>query len=169
MGRFRQKTIPGNIIHIGGDTVSPALCVTLFSSTVYKDLILLAIMPAEDVSDVHISPSSIQSMVYTSAVPIAKKRWPVVGQVECPSNLGAYSMRISAGNVWCGDEQLREANQRDRDILPVMDCAGMTLVEAYIAFLRSQRPEKKYFTRNRERFARFLARVAEFADVADLG
>lgn len=161
MPRFRKKTRVGDVIKIPGDGDSAVLCTTLFSSEIYKDLILLAIFPNDAVRDLEILPSSIQSLVYTSAAPIASGRWSLVDRLAVPLHVADYSMRISAGAVWCEDERLREATQKDRGLLPVMDCAGMTLVEAYISFLQTEQGEKKYFTKNRQRFEKFLSRFDE--------
>lgn len=165
MKKHRKLASVGDLLEIPDDEGVGTLAVTLFASQYYKNVILLGVIGVKPSTDeIRVSPLSLLSMIYTSAQPLKDGRWNIVGKISDIQNVSEYSLRTISGRLWREDDQGREVTARDREILPEMDCAGMTLVESYFAYLRTGSNEAKYFVRTKTKFARFLREFDQLAD-----
>jgi hypothetical protein len=103
----------------------------LYLSQRYKNVIMLGIYNIR----MHIRqrpeilPVSFGLMVYTSQVPVLKKRWISIGHQPLLAGQDGIAKRIVAGDVWLGDQRLGTASENDRRSLSQMEILGANLVE----------------------------------------
>ena len=103
----------------------------IFVSTVFRDVILLALFRADTLGyDQPLSSREPDLLIYTSKKCIGATGWERVGFEPVSSSERQRSRRIVGGEVWLADEELGQASATDWKTLPRMDVFGCTAVEA---------------------------------------
>jgi len=128
----------GEIVLVPVDNGEYRLGKVLYLSQRYKDVILLAlynVTVAEATLPLSLPPEH-SLLVYTSQVPIQKKRWLSVGGGELRENEKGLARRIVGGQVWLEDQELGPAGEKDNRTLPRMQVLGAGLVEKKARSLR---------------------------------
>lgn len=132
-----KKTAVGDIVLISLEQgFRPAK--VLYVSQRYKDTILIGIYKA--VVDALEFPNHLSDdfelLLYTSKVPIQKKRWHCVGNEPLRVNQKYLDLRVVAGDLWQGDKHLGRASDQNKQELLEMLVMGPVLVEKKAAQIK---------------------------------
>jgi hypothetical protein len=113
-----------------------AMARVLFVSNHFKDIMLLAVSPKriDSLDGVRYSGAddSEEKLIYTGARGFSRRGWRRIGSFPVTEGDFSKTLRISAGNVWLGDEFLRPAEPGDQAQLPVMYVDGHIRVERMV-------------------------------------
>lgn len=146
----RKRKLVGHLIGIPLADQSIRVCVVLWQSLYWKNVISLGISRLE-VNDGQFPPTidTLISAMDTSAAVIRAGYWQLGPKIEMTVPDG-FSTRRSADSIWCDDEEIRESTREDRHLIPDVTCAGMGMVEQYIPFLDQGDDEAKLFIRHQK-------------------
>lgn len=130
MGKVKVRC--GDVVAIpagGGRRIAAKV---LFLSKRNKDVALFALTDREVDAQQGISAVSwadYKLFLYSSAVPVNRGDWHIVGYLPLSEEEAGASRRVVGGELWVGDEYLGPASPVDSTELPQMDVLGLRLLE----------------------------------------
>lgn len=141
----RKKVSVGDIVTISLPDSHVAYARVLFLSQVYKDVMLLGLYgpDLQSLEGADLDGLRFVSMVYASAATVRAGRWKTVLSQPIEDDL-QYSLRINASTLWCGDERIRKADQRDKQLYPIMRVSAESAVEQYVRCVHGQGGDSKF-------------------------
>ena len=123
------KTAEGDLISIqrGNRTFT---CKVLYSSEIFRDVILLAVFRAEGAErGTKLADREPDLLIYTSAKCLGREGWEKIGFEPVLDSERQRSRRIVGGEIWLGDREIGPASGADSKKLPRMQVAGCLAVE----------------------------------------
>lgn len=156
--KTRKRNLVGHLVGVPFDEDKSAVCVVLWQSSQFKNVIVLGI------SDVHAPhqqyPNRLErlvSLIDTGANVIRSGFWHLGPSIEV-SIPPEISTRIVADGIWCDDVRIREATRDDRGVVPVLKVAGMGVVHSYLKFLADGEPNSEFFRKDQMAMKSLLER-----------
>jgi hypothetical protein len=154
--KTRKHNLTKHLIGVPLDNGLNAVCVVLWQSSYFRNLITLGISATQLPSGQYPNQiDSVISLIDTGANVVRSGYWHLGSPIDViiPSE---FSTRICAGNIWCDDKPLRDLTSEDIGNVPPFGCAGMGLVQDYIRFLYSGLPDAKFHRNQRTIMDRHL-------------
>jgi hypothetical protein len=145
MAITRKKPSVGDVIAITLADSQDAYARVLFLSQVYKDVMLLGLYGPDlkVLQGADLDSLRFVSMVYTTAATVRTGRWKILLSQPLQDEL-QFSLRIIGTALWSGDEPIREADQRDKQMFPIMRVSGYSAVEQYVGCVHGQGGASKF-------------------------
>jgi len=146
----RKRNLISHFIGVPIDRKTSAVCIVLWQSKLFKNLITLAItsdrLPHGDYPD---QIGNIQSAIDTGANVIRSGYWHLGPKTSIKIPIET-SMRLVASKLYCDDSVVRDRLPADESIIPTLGAAGMDYVKDYISFLDTGSPDELPFQQFRE-------------------
>jgi hypothetical protein len=154
--KTRKRNLTKHLIGIPIDNGLNAVCVVLWQSSRFRNLITLGISATQLPSGQYPTQlDSVISIIDTGAGVVRSGYWHLGSPVDVTIPSG-FSTRICAGNIWCDDKLIRDPTSDDIGNIPTLGCAGMGLVRNYINFLYSGLPDENFHRNQRTIMDRHL-------------
>jgi hypothetical protein len=154
--KTRKRNLTKHLIGVPLDNGLNAVCVVLWQSSYFRNLITIGISATQLPSGQYPSQlDSVISLIDTGANVVRAGYWQLGSSVDVTIPSG-FSTRICAGNIWCDDKPIRDPTSDDIGNIPTLGCAGMGLVRNYIHFLYSGCPDAKFHRNQRAIMDRHL-------------
>ena len=154
--KTQKRNLTRHLIGVPLDNDLNAVCVVLWQSSYFRNLITLGISATQIPSGQYPNQlDSVISLIDTGANVVRAGYWQIGSSVDVTIPSG-FSTRIVAGNVWCDDRPIRDPTSDDIRNVPPFGCAGMGLVQNYIHFLYSGLPDAKFYRNQRTIMDRHL-------------
>lgn len=130
MGKVKVRC--GDVVAIPAGAGRRIAAKVLFLSKRNKDVALFALTDREVGATQEVSALSwadYKLFLYSSAVPVNRGDWHIVGHLPLSEEEAAASRRVVGGELWVGDDYLGPASPVDSAELPQMDVLGLRLLE----------------------------------------